>query len=588
MTTGDVTQAGRWDEETDLLVVGSGVAGMTAALVAALEGLRVVLCEKSSRLGGTTATSGGATWIPATSQSARAGLGNTLDGARRYLEDLIGADPSGRREAFLEAGPLALDYLEARSDVRFAPSPKHPDYYPDRPGAVLAGRALYPLAFDGRKLGRDFELLRPPMPEFMVLGGMMVTKDDIPYLLHPFASVGSFRYVASRVVRYLADRARFSRGTHLLLGNALIARLLWSLRQRGVTVWVDAPVTGLVNAPDGVEGAVVVVRGVRRTVRTRRGVVLAGGGFSSSPEWRERLMARPVAQHTVAFTGASGDGLTLGKAVGAAIDTQHASAVYWMPASVMPRRDGTRAVFPHVFLDRAKPGLIAVNRAGRRFVNEADSYHDFVLGMYRSHGTVDTIPAHLVCDRRFLRTYGLGCVRPGERRLGRYIESGYLITASSLRDLAVKLSIDAGALEETISRHNRFAAAGVDAEFGKGSSELNRHNGDPDHHPNPCLGAIAEAPFFAMAVFPADLGSSVGLDTDLDGRVVDETGAAIAGLYACGNDMSSVMRGKYPGPGINIGPAIAFAFRIAMHASGKPLRRGADRASSVVATERAR
>jgi succinate dehydrogenase/fumarate reductase flavoprotein subunit len=417
---------------------------------------------------------------------------------------------------------------------------------------------------------------------------MMVTKDDIPHLLHPFASVRSFRYVVSRVMRYLADRTRYSRGTHLLLGNALIARLLWSLRQRGVTVWVDAPVTGLVNTPDGVGGAVVVVRGTARTVRARRGVVLAGGGFSGSAEWREKLMTRPIAQHTVAFAGATGDALTLGGTVGAAIDTEHASAVYWMPASVMPRRDGTQAVFPHVFLDRAKPGLIAVNRTGRRFVNEADSYHDFVLGMYDRHRTVETIPAYLVCDRRFLHRYGLGCVRPGERRLGRYIECGYLLTAPSLRELAATLSIDARNLEDTVARHNRFAAAGVDEDFGKGASELNRHNGDPDHRPNPCLGAISEAPFFAMAVFPADLGSSVGLDTNRDGGVLDEAGTAIAGLYACGNDMSSVMRGKYPGPGINIGPAIAFAFRIAMHASGKPLPTGGDRAASVVARERLR
>jgi FAD binding domain-containing protein len=574
------------DDEVDLLVAGSGAAGMTAALVAALEGLHVVVCEKSSLVGGTTAISGGATWIPASSQSRRAGLANTLDDVRRYLDDLIGsADPSGRREAFLEAGPLALDYLEARSEVKFAPSPRHPDYYSERPGALLAGRALYPVPFDGRRLGRDFELVRPPMPEYMVLGGMMVGKDDVPHLLHPFASLGSLRHATSRVLRYVIDRARHARGTHLLLGNALVARLLWSLRRQHVAVWVNAAVSGLVSESGCVTGAVVTVDGTPRPVRARRGVVLAGGGFSGSKEWRNVLMPSPVPDHTVAFEGASGDGLTLGRSVGAAIDTAHASAAYWMPASVMSRADGTRAVFPHILLDRAKPGLVAVNRSGRRFVNEADSYHDFVLGMLHSNRTVDSIPAHLVCDRRFLHAYGLGCVRPMARRLGPYIDSGYLVTAPTLRALAARIGVDAAGLEATVARHNRFAAVGVDEDFGKGSTELNRHNGDPDHRPNPCLGPIEEAPFFAMAVFPADLGTSVGLHTDADGRVLDETGAAIPGLYACGNDAASVFRGHYPGPGINIGPAIAFAFRIAMHASGTPVRSPGAPAASAGAGE---
>ena len=562
-----------WDREVDLLVVGSGVGGMTAALVAAVEGAEVLLCEMTSRLGGTSALSGGAIWVPGSSQSARAGLTDTATDARRYLDAMIGEpDRGARREAFLEAGPIALDFLEHHTEVKFAPSPKHPDYRGNLPGAAISGRVLYPLPFDGRLLGKDFERLRPPMPEFMALGGMMVGKDDIPHLLHPFASVRSLRHTLALVCRYLWDRRHYSRGTRLLLGNALVGRLVYSLRQRQVPIWLGARVESLVQRDGRVIGASVSLDGRTQSVRARRGVVLATGGFSGSPTWRQSLLAAPIPDHSVAFDGDSGDGLTLGTSAGGAIDTTHASAAFWMPASVMRRADGSQAVFPHIMLDRAKPGLLAVNSAGRRFVNEADSYHDFVLGMYRSHAGVNTIPAYLVCDRSFIRDYGVGLVRPGERRLRRYVDAGYLITGATILQLAQKIGVDGDALTETVRRYNGFAESGIDQEFGRGSTELNRNNGDPDNLPNPCLRKIDRAPFFAVAVYPADLGTSVGLATDRDGRVLDRAGSPIDGLYACGNDMASVMRGHYPGPGITLGPAIAFAFRIASRAcDGKAL-----------------
>jgi succinate dehydrogenase/fumarate reductase flavoprotein subunit len=557
-----------WDREVDLLVVGAGAGGMTAALVASLEGFNVLLCEKTSQVGGTTAISGGAIWIPGSTQSRRVGLTDTAAEARRYLDAVIGAaDEDGRRDAFIEVGAAALDYLESRSEVKFAPSPKHPDYRSALPGAALAGRALYPLPFDGRLLGADFALLRAPIPELMALGGMMVGRDDLTHLLHPFASVASFQHTLALVLRYLWDRTRYERGTRLLLGNALAARLLFSLRQRQVPIWLDAPVRNLVLDQGCVAGAVVFEDGMQRSIRAKQGVILASGGFSGSTVWREALLPDPIASHSVAFEGASGDGLALAQSVGGMIDKQHASPVFWMPASIMRRPDGSQAIFPHIVLDRAKPGLIAVNAAGRRFVNEADSYHDFVLGMYRSHKTVCTIPAYLVCDRRFIRDYGIGLIRPGERRLQRYVNARYLFEAPTLLELAAKIGVDGAALSYTVDRHNRFAESGIDEDFGKGSSELNRHNGDPGNAPNPCLRKIEEAPFFAVAVHPADLGTSAGLAADRDGRVLGRNGIAIPGLYACGNDMASVMRGHYPGPGITLGPAIAFAFRIVRHIS---------------------
>jgi 3-oxosteroid 1-dehydrogenase len=241
---------------------------------------------------------------------------------------------------------------------------------------------------------------------------------------------------------------------------------------------------------------------------------------------------------------------------------------------VLPRPDGSQAVYPHILLDRAKPGLIAVNRAGRRFVNEADSYHDFVLGMYRAHEIVPTIPAYLVCDQRFIRRYGIGLIHPGTRRLQRFIDASYLITADTLAALARRLGVDAAGLAETVAHHNRAAETGVDDAFGKGSSELNRFNGDPAHGPNPCLGPIAVPPFYAVTVWPGVLATSAGVKTDEHGVVLDRAGAPIAGLYACGNDMASVMRGAYPGPGTTLGPALVFGYRVALHAAGKPVQAG--------------
>jgi succinate dehydrogenase/fumarate reductase flavoprotein subunit len=220
-------------------------------------------------------------------------------------------------------------------------------------------------------------------------------------------------------------------------------------------------------------------------------------------------------------------------------------------------------------LDRAKPGLIAVNGAGRRFVNEADSYHDFVEAMLRSQLATPSIPSYLVCDRSFIRDYGIGLIHPQTRNLTRFIQSGYLFHGDSIAKLAQQIGVDGAALAETIDRHNRFAETGVDEDFGRGTSELNRFNGDPLNKPNPCLRRIGPQPYFAVAVWPADLASSAGLRTDINGRVLTSNGQPIPGLYAAGADAASIFRGTYPGPGTMIGPAMVFAWRAAMDIAGK-------------------
>lgn len=557
-----------WDVDTDLLVVGAGAAGLTAALVGALEGLHVILCEKSDTVGGTTATSAGTVWIPASRQSKRAGLPDTLEAARTYLMAVLGRNALDERlDTFLKAGPIVLDYLEQKTSVRFVPPPVHPDYK-NLPGAATGGRALGVAPFDGRKLGADFDLIRPPYREFTVLGGMMVGKSDIPALLAPFRSWANFTHVFRLLARHASDRLRFGRGTRLIMGNALVARLLHDIRRTGVDLRLETALKELIVTGDAIAGAVLFSPSGDVTVRARRGVVLATGGIGWSRELRERLLPEAARKHSLAPMSTTGDGILAAERVRADIESDLESPALWMPSSIMKQGDGKVSVFPHILLDRAKPGLLAVNASGRRFVNEADSYHDFAEAMLRAGTHASERTAHLICDRSFIRDYGIGLIHPGTKDLNKYLRAGYLIESETIEALAGKLGVDGGELAQTIDRYNRYAESGVDEEFGRGSSELNRFNGDPTNRPNPCLRKIGPGPYYAVAVWPMDLASSAGLRTDAKARVLARDGTILRGLYAAGNDASSIFLGTYPGPGTTIGPAMVFGWCAAMDAAG--------------------
>ncbi len=563
--------AGAWDREVDVLVFGSGCGGMTAALVAANEGLDVMLCEKAAQLGGTTAISGGAIWVPGTTQSGRAGAPDSVDAAREYLKgELKEFDVPALREAFLKTGAEAVDYLERHTEVKFRAYNPYPDYHAERPGGAAGGRALSPLPFDGRLLGADFKLVRPPMAEIAPLGGMMVGRDEIALLIRPLASIKAFTVSTRLLARHFVDRLRYARGTRLLLGNALVARLFSSLRARGAKVAVQAKLLELVREQDAVTGAVVDLGGKTQRIRARRGVVLATGGCASSAKWRAQLLKNVVVPHSLADAGDTGDGLDAALAIGAVLDHKHSNPFFWMPASTYRWPSGRSVTYPHI-RDRPKPGLIAVNSSGQRFVNEANSYHDFVTAMFRSDRGGSSIPAYLICDRRFVYEYGLGIIHPVWQRVRKFVRKGYLQSAPTLVELAGKIKVDRDAFLRSVDQHNAAAESGVDTAFGKGALALNKFNGDKRNTPNPCLRPISQGPFFALAVYPAPIGSSVGLHTDVNGQVLDGQGRTIKGLYAAGNDMSSMMRGFYPGPGITLGPALVFAYRTAMHIAGKPV-----------------
>ena len=321
-----------WDREVDLLVLGAGAGGMTAALVASLEGLKPLVIEKSRQVGGTASTSAGSIWIPGNRQSLDAGYSDSAEAADVYMEKLSGrGDVSGLRRVYLQTGPRVVDYLRARSDVRFNPCGKHPDYR-DLDGAAVSGRALVPENFDGRLLGADFERVRPPIPEFMVLGVMMAGKEDIPRLLGRFKSVANFTYSGKLFARYLSDRVRYSRGTRVVMGNALVARLFYSLKKNNVPVLFESTSVELIRDGKKVVGAVVrTASGIER-VRARKGVVIATGGYGHNRELRKQFMPHPTPQHSVACESNTGDGITLGMKYGGTVSPEeHGDGAFWTP-----------------------------------------------------------------------------------------------------------------------------------------------------------------------------------------------------------------------------------------------------------------
>ena len=563
------TDQSQWDETYDVVVLGAGAGGMTAALVASIEGLRTLVVERGAQVGGTTARSSGTVWIPDNPEQRALGVTDDAAAASAYLDALVGgrADRS-LREAFIVEGRRMLEYLAKHSDLRFIAYREHPDYRQELPGAAAGGRPLEPAPFDGRTLGAAFDRLAWPLPELMLFGEMMVTRGEANRLLRVGRSWDATVLGAKLVARYLADRTRFRRGTRLVLGNALAGRLFRNLIDRGVPVWLEAKTLELRTEDGAVAGLVVERAGRSVRVRAVRAVVMAGGGFPASAAMRERYLPEPTPRYTPACESCAGETIALAQSVGAALGPPGEDNALWFPSSIATRDDGSTAVYPHIVLDRAKPGLIAVNSAGLRFVDEAVSYHEFTRAMYRSNRSVPGIPAWLVCDRRFVWKYGLGMIRPLTPRLSRYLRSGYLRSAPTLEALAREIGVDAQGLVETVRRHNAYASAGHDPDFGRGGNAYDLGNGDPAHRPNPCLGPVERGPFFAVAVVPTPLGTSLGLRTDAQARVCDAQGAPIAGLYACGNDMHSVMGGEYPGAGAQIGVAMTFGYVAARHAAG--------------------
>jgi succinate dehydrogenase/fumarate reductase flavoprotein subunit len=555
----------------DLLVIGAGAGGLAAAVTAAFHGLSVIVAEKTESFGGTTAWSGGWLWIPGNPLARAAGIVEDTDAPRRYLRHELGNQfDAARIDAFLHSGPRMVDFFACETAVQFIAGNSIPDFHGDSPGAALGGRSVCAAPFDGRALGPLLARLRPPLAEIAPFGMGIASGADLGHFLKFGRSWRSSVHVARRVSRHLFDRARAGRGLYLVNGNALAARLGKSAVDRGVELRFAAPAQRLLLEGGCVRGAVLGGPGGETEVRARRGVVLACGGF---PHDRARIAALfPHAPDGTAHWSAApatntGDGLRLAEAVGAVVETAYPDAGAWAPVSLVPHRDGTTGTIPHL-IERAKPGVIAVTAAGRRFANEADAYHDVMRALFRAVPPGQEVAAWLICDRRFLRRYGLGAVRPAPVPHGAHLRSGYLRRGATVAALAAACGIDAPALLDTLAAYNRDAARGEDPAFGRGRSPYNRVQGDPDQHPNPCVAPIVAPPFHAVKLVPGSLGTFAGLRTDADARVLDATARPIPGLYAAGNDMASIMGGHYPSGGITLGPAMTFGYIAARHAAG--------------------
>jgi succinate dehydrogenase/fumarate reductase flavoprotein subunit len=440
-------------EHFDLVVLGAGAGGMTAAIVAATEGLRVLLIEKTQFVGGTTAISGGMVWVPENHLMSAAGLSDSREAARAYLAATV-PDASARAalDAYLDAAPEAIRYLCERTEVRLRPVLRYPDYYPKLPGATLGGRVLEPEPFDGQELGCDFVKLRPPLQEFTILGGMMVARSDIPHFRNFASSPKSFLHVARLVVGHWIQRLSQGRGTSLVLGNALAGRLFLSARRARVEFRLATTVDELVMEQGRCSGVRIHSDGEDAVqVYTKKGVVIATGGFSHDPQRRNELMSPVAKERSATVSSAQGDGIRMGTEAGGALDANGVGPAFWVPVSSYTAEGDREVVYPHTVTDRAKPGVIAVDQTGCRFVNEAVSYHEFVRAMLHAPNGA-AMRAHLICDRNFIWRYGLGAIIPFTRRLDSYLHAGYLKRADSISTLAKLIAVNPAPLSETVSR----------------------------------------------------------------------------------------------------------------------------------------
>ncbi|MEC3909591.1 FAD-dependent oxidoreductase [Sphingobium sp. CR2-8] len=560
-------------ESYDLVVAGSGAAGLSAAIIAHSKGLRVAIVEKTEWVGGTTSYSGGVAWVPNSRQNIEKGADDSVDRAELYLDNTVTTQHEriARRE-YLERSPEAFAYLESVTRPLFFVRPSNsPDYFPDTEGASQQGRAMTPYSVDGRTLGDHFLDIRPPLPELCLFGRQMLELMDVYHLLNARRSFKSAVHTSVLLMRDLRDRLfyrRYGRGTRLTGGNALVANLYKSVLDRNIPVFRNTPIVDLVRNDRGVNGVVVRRDGTMQTLMAERGVILATGGFPWGKQLREDFMDEVPAGVSATSPDSTGDGIAIAMTNGAKFDRDNVEGAFWTPVSIGKRKDGSAAHFPHLMADRAKPGLIAVNKFGQRFYNEAENYHDFVRAMLGRFRNEDQQPVHLICDDAFVRKYAFGAVPPLAADRGRAVKSGYLIRADSIDELATKIGVESQVLQETLHRFNSDAQRGVDKDFHKGESQYNRYLGDPTHTPNPCLGPIEKRPYYAIRVYAGDIGTASGLAADLHSRVLDNEGNPIDGLYACGNDRNSIMAGFYPSGGITIGPALTFAYLAVMHAAG--------------------
>ena len=554
--------------ECDLIVVGSGAAGLSCAITAKKRGLDVVVLEKEPVFGGTTALSGGVLWIPLNHHGRKQNAADTVEAVRTYMMQETGSYfDEAAVQAFVENGPKMVEFFERETAMKFIPT-LYPDYHPDVPGGVDIGRSILAEPYDIRGLGKDMPRLKLPLRTITFIGLMFNSSNaDLKHFFRATKSLTSFVYVAKRLANHIKELVLYRRAINVTSGNALAARLAKSALDLGIPILTSTPVKQILMEGDKAVGVQVAGEGGERRITARHGVVLACGGFphdvkriaQAYPHLRsggEHLSPTPVSN--------TGDGVAMAEAAGGVVDIRFKDTSAWMPVSRVAFPDGEVGVFPHL-LDRYKPGVIGVLRNGKRFTNESNSYHDVGAAMIDACRGQKETAMWLVCDKTTLSKYGLGYVKPAPMPIGRFIKNGYLFEGKTLADLARVTGIDAAGLEETVRDYNVHAVKGEDPAFGRGRTSFNRYLADPDNRPNPCVAPVQNGPFYAVKVIMGDLGTFDGIQTSVVGEVKKRDGSVISGLYAVGNDRASIMGGNYPGAGITHGPNMTFGYVTANH-----------------------
>ncbi len=556
--------------EVDMLVIGSGAAGLSAAVTAALHGARVLVAEKESTIGGTSAWSGGWLWIPQNPLAREEGIMEDDAAPLSYLQsEMEGLPADARLRTFLRYGPEMVDFFRQNTAVQFLSGSKMPDFH-NSTGFAAGGRSVTAQPYDARGLGDWLHRLRPPLETISLAGMGIAGGTDMAHFFNATRSPRSALYAARRLARHGWQRLRHGRGRHLVNGNALVARLLRSALDANVSFQLNAPVTRLLRDAQGVTGAILSSDDGEIQV-TARAVVLACGGF---PHDKQRLAeqvphaAQGYGHFSAAPPGNQGDGIRLGETAGGQFDGSLKHPMAWAPVSRVSLSSGLQLAFPHL-VERAKPGFVAVRSNGKRFVNEADSYHDFIAALLDATPEGEKPVALLIADSRALHRYGLGHARPTPFPVKAWLRTGYLQSADTLEALAQQCGIDGSVLSDTVERFNGFARQGRDDDFQRGASAYNCAQGDASHQPSPTLGELKQPPYYGVRILPGSLGSFSGLKTDEQARVLDAEQHPIPGLFAVGNDMSSVMQGFYPSGGITLGPAMTFGYLVGKNLSAK-------------------
>ncbi|QRY62947.1 3-oxosteroid 1-dehydrogenase [Gordonia sp. PDNC005] len=551
-------------EEFDVIVVGAGGAGLAAALTAKTKGLKTVLIEKSPYWGGSTSRSGGGVWIPNNSVLKRDGVEDTVDAARTYVHSIIGEHaPADRIDAYIDRGPEALDYLMANSPLNLEWVKGYSDYYPEAPGGRVGGRSVEPRPFDARLLGDDLATLHPQYTKAPL--NMVVLQSDYKWM-----NVGMRHWRGIAKMAKVAGRFTWSKSRNkkmIAMGAALAAELLIGCRKAGVDIRLSTPLTGLIVEDGKVVGAKIESDGAPAEIRAKYGVIMASGGFDHNAEMRAQYQRAPIGtEWTTGAASNTGDGIRA--ALDAGADVSLMDDAWWGPTIPLPKGPW------FALSERNVPGTFMVNEHGVRFMNESLPYVEAGHQMYggdfgQGDGPGANIPAWLVMDQRCRNRYlfaGLPARQPIPRS---WLESGVIVKASTIAELAEKMGVPVDALTATTERFNGFARSGVDSEFGRGVSGYDNYYGDPTNKPNPNLGVVDKAPFYAVKMVPGDLGTKGGIDTDVAGRALRADGSVIDGLYAAGNTSAPVMGHTYAGPGATIGPAMVFGYLAALDAADK-------------------